>query len=145
MELIKTTRENGSCRVAISSAAPSMTEQKHRKACNINTIMAKARRGQAVPIAQGEPRYGDFSNVGDFHSARNAVIEAQDMFMELPAAVRRRFENDPAELIGFLEDPANLNEAIELGLVERPAEPVVSAPLGGQTEEVPTTAQEPSS
>ena len=36
-------------------------------------------------------------------------------------AVRKRFA-DPGELLAFIEDPRNLSEAIELGLVSKAAE-----------------------
>jgi len=119
MELIKTKRENGSSRVAVRSSAPSMTEQSHKKACNINTIMAKIRKGQAVPTIAGEPIFGDFTKCNDFQTAQNAVLEAHDRFMSLPSDIRRRFQNQPNNLLEFLEDPENLEEAVELGLVTK--------------------------
>jgi len=124
----RTLRENGSYRVGVSLDAKSMTEQSHRKKCNINTIMAKARKGQMIPITEREPVFGDFTGVSDFHTAQNAVIEARSRFMELPADLRRRFGNDPGELLGFLSDPQNEAEAVELGLVARPVKPEEEAP-----------------
>jgi len=136
MELIKTKRENGSSRVAVRSSAPSMTEQSHKKACNINTIMAKIRKGHAVPMSPGEPIFGDFTKCNDFQTAQNAVLEAHDRFMSLPSDVRRRFGNQPNNLLEFLEDPANLEEAVELGLVTK------LAPQDPPAEETPPAAEE---
>ena len=47
--------------------------------------------------------------------------------MALPSRVRRRFDNDPAELMEFLADEANREEAVMLGLIEK-EEPVQPAP-----------------
>jgi hypothetical protein len=40
--------------------------------------------------------------------------------MRLPAELRARFENDPAKLIEFIDNSENLDEAINLGLVNKP-------------------------
>jgi phage internal scaffolding protein len=52
------------------------------------------------------------------------IMEAQNRFMELPAKVRKEFDNDPGAFLAFLENPNNYDRAIELGLIERqPAPP----------------------
>jgi hypothetical protein len=48
------------------------------------------------------------------------------LFEDLPAEVRFRFDNKPAELLKFMSDPANADEAIDLGLFE-PSKPPKSA------------------
>lgn len=118
MESTRTKRENGYCRVAVSSSAPSMTEQRHKKACNINTIMAKIRKGHAIPLNKREPIFGDFSQCTDFHTAQNMVLDAHDRFMDLPADLRRRFKNSPQALLAFMENPDNLEEGRKLGLLK---------------------------
>ena len=83
--------------------------------------MKKYRTTGVLPTRQGTPQFGDFSNVSDYQSACNAMIEAQTSFAELPAEVRSRFRNNPAELISFIEDSKNKDEAIKLGLIPKPA------------------------
>ena len=51
------------------------------------------------------------------------VMAADDAFMALPANIRERFNNDPAELVDFVSDDRNRSEAIDLGLVPPPAKP----------------------
>lgn len=107
---------------------PSRTEQSHRKKCNINTIVNKAMRTGRLPLVDSIGQYGDFSQVGDYHSCLQAVRQADEAFMKLPADVRKRFRHDPHEFIAFMDDPKNLDEAVKLGLVERvPVEPVEPA------------------
>lgn len=50
------------------------------------------------------------------------MAQAQQNFMLLPAEIRERFNNDPGRLIAFLEDDRNKNEAIKLGIVNKPPE-----------------------
>jgi phage internal scaffolding protein len=70
-----------------------------------------------MPINQSEARYGDFTDADDYHTALNKIIAAEDDFMALPAEIRTQFDNNPANLIGFLNDPSNKAEAEKLGLV----------------------------
>ena len=69
------------------------------------------------------PTYGDFSGVEDYQGAINAARRAQHSFMQMPAAVRERFDNDPHRFVAFCSDPANRAEAIQLGLVPSPPVP----------------------
>jgi phage internal scaffolding protein len=106
---------------------PSLAQQHFKEECDINTILQKFNITGLLPEAPLSPRYGDFSGIGDYHTALNRVIAAQDEFEGLPAQIRARFDNDPAQLIEFLQDENNRPEAEELGLVEKAAVEVVEA------------------
>jgi len=105
---------------------PTLAQQHYKEECDINTILQKFSITGILPEAPLSPRYGDFSGIGDYHTALNRVIAAQDEFDALPAQIRARFDNDPAK-IEFLEDEANRPEAERLGLVEKAAAEVVEA------------------
>ena len=107
---------------------PSLAQQHFKEECDINTILQKFNITGLLPEAPLSPRYGDFSGIGDYHTALNKVIAAQEEFEALPAQIRARFDNDPANLIEFLDDEKNRLEAEELGLVEKGAAEVVEAP-----------------
>lgn len=77
--------------------------------------------GQITHFNTSVPRYGDFSNVDDYLGALNSVKAAQEAFQALPSGLRKRFENDPAQLIAFFDDPENQDEAVALGLIPGPA------------------------
>lgn len=123
--MIKTTtrEKNNSRRVQILTEGESRVEQSHRAKCNINTIIKKAMKTGIVPVSTRQPTYGDFAGVVDYHDAQNKILKAQEDFMALPSAVRKRFRNEPGLLIDFLSDEDNRQEAIELGLIPAP-EPV---------------------
>lgn len=48
------------------------------------------------------------------------VMKAKDAFMTLPSEVRRRFQNDPAELLEFIEKPENKEQCIKWGIFDKP-------------------------
>jgi len=94
---------------------------------DINTIMERFGRTGELVAPVRLPQYGDFSGVTDYHSAMNAVIEAQASFDSLPANIRARFENDPGQFVEFCLDDKNRDEAVRLGLVPGKVEPVQPA------------------
>ena len=96
----------------------SLTQQHQKDQADINFIIEQFNVTGILPTAPVSPQYGDFTGISDYQSALNAVIEAEDEFMSLPAKLRSRFENDPANLINFLSNDENRQEAIELGLIE---------------------------
>ena len=106
---------------------PSLAQQHFKEECDINTILQKFNITGILPEAPLSPRYGDFSGIGDYHSAMNRVLAAKTEFESLPAQIRARFQNDPALLIEFLQDENNRPEAEELGLVEKAAAEVLEA------------------
>lgn len=99
------------------------TQQKFEGECNINTIMTKYNSNidllNASLRLQGatrQPQYGDFSNIPDFMTANQMIIDANNAFSQLPAKLREKFANDPSKLISWLDNPDNNAEAIKLGL-----------------------------
>jgi len=107
---------------------PSLAQQHFKDECDINNILRQFNITGLLPESPISPQYGDFTGIGDYHTALNKVIAAQDEFDSLPAQIRARFDNDPASLIEFLNDEANRPEAEELGLVNKGAAEVVKAP-----------------
>jgi len=96
---------------------PTLAQQNFKDESDINYIVRQFGLTGELPGKPLSPQYGDFTGVLDYHSAVNAVLAAQDDFMELPAQMRSRFNNDPAELIDFLSKEENREEATKLGLV----------------------------
>lgn len=94
-----------------------MAQQQFAEECDINTIVRRFGLTGEMPDNPRIPQYGDFSGIGDYQSALNAVKDAEASFMELPAHVRARFDHDPQQLLEFCADGRNLEEARKLGLV----------------------------
>ena len=105
------------------SGKKSLTKQSMAKACNINNIMKRYQKTGLIEHVKQGGSYGDFSNISSYQEALNQIIQAQESFETLAAPIRSRFNNDPDAFVKFIDDPKNKPEAIELGLIERPAEP----------------------
>ncbi len=103
----------------------SLAQQHFKEECDINTILQKFNITGLLPEHTLSPRYGDFTGIGDYHTAMNRVLAVQDEFEALPDQIRARFDNDPAQLIEFLENSENRPEAEKLGLVEKATAEVV--------------------
>jgi phage internal scaffolding protein len=108
---------------------PSLTQQHFKDETDINNILRQFNITGLLPEQTLSPCYGDFTGIGDYHGALNAVIAAEDGFMALPANLRARFGNDPAQLIDFLNDENNRSEAEKLGLLEVPKAESTVTPL----------------
>lgn len=103
---------------------PTMAQQQFKEETDINTLLERFGIGAQMPENPRVPMFGDFTEVKDFQSAMNSVREAETAFLELPAKVRARFENDPQQLMEFMEFRENREEAARLGLLRSPeAEP----------------------
>lgn len=68
--------------------------------------------------------------------------------MELPATLRREFDNDPVKLLAFLQDENNRDRAIQLGLVNAPVQSTQANVSSGNTanvqqENTPVAANSP--
>lgn len=113
-------RENGSKKVSYGCESESKVEQNHKHECNINTIMARVKKGHMVPFRSGDPLYGDFTEALDYHQSCDRIIEAKTQFMTLPAQLRSRFNNDPGQLIAYVNNPENLDQCVIEGLLPMP-------------------------
>lgn len=106
---------------------PSRTKQSFKQECDINHLMKKFKKIMGTEYLNRFNGYvgghfGDFSQVVDYRSAFEQVRRAEDVFMSLPAQVRREFENDPAMFLDFCQNPANAGELVKMGLAtEKPS------------------------
>lgn len=104
---------------------PSLTQQQFKQEADINNIIASVNASGALgnPLWTGNrtPVYGDFSDIqeGDYLRAQNILLQADEDFMQLPAKVRQRFNNNPAELLAFIENNPNSEELVKLGLATK--------------------------
>lgn len=103
-------------------------KQEFRKQCDILHIMDRALKTGELPDMSHQPVFADVSEVGDLGDAMRRVDAARDAFAGLPAAARARFKNDPDEMIQFLWDSKNREEAEKLGLIQARKEPDSVAP-----------------
>lgn len=61
------------------------------------------------------------------------MADARQQFDSLPSSVRKRFDNDPYQLVRFAENPENEKECIKLGIFKDPQGGDPFETDGGQT------------
>lgn len=119
-----------------------MTRQEFKDDADINVLVRRFGVTGALPPPAPPEAYGDFSGVEDFQTAMLELQYAEGRFMELRSDIRERFQNSPGELLAFLSDEANHDEAVELGLIPA-SEPPEPAPE--PVPEDPPTGEPPAS
>lgn len=113
---IITRRPNGSKRVVSVVSGVSRTDQSFAAEADINNIMKNYGRTGQLPVKRNPGIYGDLTSLSDLSTAMETVQHASELFEQIPAATRALFQNDPRNLIPWLQDPNNSEKAIELGL-----------------------------
>lgn len=118
-------------KIKITFPKTGKTKQSFKEECDINTIMNRyMSTGQIDHIRVDPPQYKDCADSLSFQDAMNFVIDAQNQFYNLPAQLRARFSNNPGDLLAFLDDPQNAQEAISLGLLPDPLAHTPPVPFG---------------
>jgi len=95
------------------------TKSEFADECDINKIMARYRRTGVLPIdvrKEAAARFGDFSQLPSFMEMQEKILAANDLFMALPASVRKQFGNDPHEFLAAAETKEGRELLQKLGL-----------------------------
>lgn len=129
-------------RVQWNSTLPTRTQQNLKDICDVNKILEKHHKtGMITHVNSGKPISGDFTGYRDFRTNLHLVKQAKAAFADLPSHVRKRFGNDPANLLEFIEKKENYDEAVKLGLIEpKPEKPQASKNDDKTTQNGPTTS-----
>lgn len=103
---------------------PSLTKQEFKAECDINNILRRYKKTMKMDFLsqyQGylDGRFGDVSFATDYQSSLAMIDEARGVFEAMPATLRARFNNDPMQLVIFLGNTANRQEAEQLGLIKK--------------------------
>lgn len=122
-------------RVQSKFSGESLTRQSERYLSDIERV----RKQGMAPIDPAQLVFADVSSEFDFAAANQQIVQIKQSFAQLPSDVRKRFANDPAQLMEFVRDPSNLEEARDLGLVLPPE----TAPEPAPEPVKPTPAPEP--
>jgi phage internal scaffolding protein len=122
-------------RVFTPIVGETMTKQQFKDECDVNNILKQyASTGIMPHVNKTNPTYLDLSNTEtDYLQTMNQIYDAQDAFSQLPATVRKRFDNSPISFLDFAMDPKNADELVSLGLATK-REPLgagVSPAAGG--------------
>lgn len=123
VEYIYTRRPNGTLRVQQDfSACPSLAEQHTAHLTDINYLISKYKPDElaAYIAARGahkqEIRGHDFSQEPNLQEANNIVYRLKRNFEALPEEIKMNFKNH-LEFLKFIDNPANQEKMIKLGLM----------------------------
>lgn len=101
---------------AIECKDPSLAQQHMHDDTDINKLMERYTVTGELPQLTTPPLQGDFTNVLSYQDALNLMREAQASFDAMPARIRNRFDNDPAQFVDFFSNEANRDEIRQMGL-----------------------------
>ncbi len=89
------------------------TKQSHKDETDIVKIMARFdRTGTISHVAKHEGSYADYSDF-DYHTQLQKLTKGREIFDELPAELRREFNQSPAAFFEFVNDPANKDDLLK--------------------------------
>lgn len=111
---------------------PAMTVQSEKDNCDINVIMNRyATCGTPLPYRTDgvQPVYADVSELGDYMENFQRCKQAEEMFNNLPSALRKELDNNPANLLPFIQDDKNKERCYEYGLLNKPVVEAPKAPV----------------
>lgn len=103
----------------------SEVQQSYASSADINKIVGKHMAGPQRMQPIGDPRAtrrGEFRDMPSqtYHEMLNQVTDVQYRFQSLPARLRGQFHNNPELLLRFVQDPANYDKAVKMGLIFDP-------------------------
>lgn len=99
----------------------SLTQQHMSESTDINNMVKRYTQGGQINLNKRQPTFG-IASAADFHTMQNAVADVRTQFNNLPSRLRSKFQNDPHMLLRWLENPANHDQAVKLGLIPPPVE-----------------------
>lgn len=121
MSKFKTQYSKTKNRISLNFQKPSRTMQAPKAECDINTIMSKYQKtGLLTHVNEHQGQYADLGDSVDFQMANNHLIAANESFQSLPSSLRKKFDNDPAQFLDFVNDPKNIQEMQKMGLTKTP-------------------------
>lgn len=94
----------------------SLAQQHQAEETDINHIVNRYMKTGELPQRNMPPMQGDFTEAPDMQTAMNLVVEARVAFMQQPAEIRSRFENDPAKFVDFCSDEKNRDQLRQWGM-----------------------------
>lgn len=132
-ELVRAARP----RVFAPIGGPSLTRASEADGCDLNKLVELYHKTGSFPPLNHQQHFLDLTNTPTtIEDAMQIVIDAEQMFMSLPADIREMFGHSPQALYNFVQNPENKAKAEQLGLLAaepKPTPPPVDAPADGGT------------
>lgn len=96
---------------------PSLTKQSFAEELDANNIIKRFGPQNIEAAYKFEAIYGEFTSY-DLREAIDKVEKSAELFQDVPADLRIKFNNDPGKFIDFVTDENNLDTLREHGLAK---------------------------
>nr|WAE43863.1 MAG: internal scaffolding protein [Microviridae sp.] len=97
------------------------TRQEFKDECDMNKIIARYTPELLIESYNAfKGTFGDATEVSDYAELRDQVLATEEWFDSLPAKIRSMFDNQVSNAVDYLENEANFDEAVKLGLLVKP-------------------------
>ena len=114
---LKVKKRDSGCSVATVNDEPSLADPSFQDQCDVNNIVKRfLRTGELGHTASRQGRFIDVSNTPSMFDGMNQIHRAEEAFHRLPKEIKDRFKG-PKDMIQFMQNPENMDECIELGLM----------------------------
>ena len=120
-----------------SNDEPTLTQQHFQKECDVNEMLRKFGATGELPTKEGA-FYADATQISDYQSALETVLNIDNQFAQLPSTCRDRFGNSPEAFLDFIHQPGADQHFADLGLT---VVPVTSLDVTGTTDTNSTTME----
>lgn len=126
---IVTKRDNGTLDVSLSfEGDPGKTEQSHKDSTDISYLLNNyVQSGEQPKIP--EQVFQDFSDLPDYQTCLNIVKDIDHLFNSLPIEVKSAYDQNPALFMQAVEDPAQRERLVALGVFNAPEGDPVNPPV----------------
>ena len=109
----------------VSFPIPSHVQQCDKDSTDINKIISRYGEQCVCAACAANARQPISEDVAalsseDFNTMMQKMASLNNQFNELPADVRKKFGHNPANMLEFMQNPANQEEAAKLGLISKP-------------------------
>lgn len=132
-------RYQASCETGLACLDESLTQQDQAE--DVNDLVRKFGITGKMPLNIRTPQYGDFTGIGTYQECLQAVRDAENEFMKLPALIRERFKHNPQNFLDFVEDPKNASEGEKLGIWKLKKQASGSEPASPASDSVATKVE----
>lgn len=143
-------RPNGTLRIQQDfEFCPTMAEQHSAHLTDINYLIERYKPDELAAYMAARHQYRqeilghDFSTEPSMQDAMNIVYRSKEEFKQLPEEVQQSFKNH-VEFLKFIDNPANAEKMLKLGLLTKRQLSNLTAPVTDttQTTTTPATTQE---
>lgn len=90
------------------------TKQSYKDSCDINKLLEQGQReGSLSHLEKHGAVYGDYAAI-DWDNLPLQLAEGQQVFNELPAELKKEFDQDPGKFFNYVTDPQNKDRLQDL-------------------------------